>query len=169
MRESRLKPRLFPLPFVCVMLLAHTPIAVAQIHATVLSESPLKTKIIDLPGSPVKIDTCRAFSRVYDQYSGVMSGVKYVAYVTLQNVSKKTIEAIGFTMSPHTVFNDGAGEPTTSLLLVNLAPGEAMPQDYPFTDGAKEPSYGNMINEWRSVYEVDCSVTRVRFSDGSTW
>ena len=44
-----------------------------------------------------------------------------------------------------------------------------MPEDYSFTDGAKEPSYGGISEKWTSAYQMDCCVTRVRFTDGTVY
>jgi hypothetical protein len=98
----------------------------------------------------------------------------YEAFPTLHNVSKKNIKVIGFTLVPLTAFNDSAGSAKTSLLMVNLAPGDEMNEDYPFTDGAKEPLLGDIGSPgasqgWSSVYIMACVATQVRFADGSVW
>jgi len=134
-----------------------------------LSESPIKAKIINIPGSPVTIDSCRAVQRLYGPQAGPLSGLDYFAWVTLHNSGTKTIELIGVELTPRTAFDDSAGNAKGSLLAVDLAPGESMPEDYKFTDGAKEPLAGGVANEWSGVYEIDCYVSRVRFSDGTIY
>jgi len=139
-------------------------IASAQITGpTLLSETPLDTSIQNSVGNPVHIDRCRTLEQVYDHVNAPL----YAVYVTAHNVSKKTIEAFAFSITPKDTFNAFAGEMTSSLYYVHLAPGELMPEDYNFTDGSKEPSLGSP--KWGQVYQVDCSVTQVRFTDGTVY
>jgi hypothetical protein len=152
-----------------VMLAVATALLAQATGPALLSETSLHTKIINIPESPVYVDSCRASTRFYDG-----GFIENAAYVILHNTSKKSIEVIGFSLIPFTAFNDRAGEGKMSHLSVDLAPGDTMGEDYKFTDGAKEPLMGGMGSagkwqEWTSVYSVTCVASRIRFSDGSVW
>lgn len=124
-----------------------------------LNSTPIETKVLNPPNSPVHVDTCVA--HVNSQDTSL-----YVTTATLHNVSKKRIKVIGFTLIPRTAFDDAAGDPRESLLNVDLSPGEEMGEDYPFTDGAKNTMLGF---GWHNVYQINCVVWQVRFADDTVW
>ena len=133
------------------------------------AQTLVKAKIVNFASAPIQIDSCRAAWQLSS-----IGLEEYLAWVTLHNTSNKTVEVIGLSLVPYAAFNDSAGQAKTSLLMVHLAPDEAMGEDYPFTDGAKQPLVGGLgvpgkWEDWSGVYYIACSVERVRFSDGTVW
>ena len=125
-----------------------------------LASADIETTIVNTPHSPVHIDTCVSHLDPQDPEL-------FDTSATLHNVSHKRIRVIGLTLFPYTAFNDRAGDPRENIFNVDLAPGEEMGEDYPFTDGSKDIMVG--IGWSPQTYVIKCMVMNVRFADGTVW
>ena len=113
------------------------------------------TTVAVQPGSPVAIERCQSLN--FEVYNGLLTH-----RVDFRNVTTdKTIVAVRFTFRALDAFGESEGP-----VITGDDSGDTVSPGVLIKDKVQ---FESAINPWTDPKTVECGVSRVKFSDGTTW